>query len=365
MLVRRGMPSSGSGTICVTYARMPRSASASSNARRASGVFSERNWCTGMPRACAATLTGSGFGPASGGHTTAAIAWPAASSPRSTSSANAACPTRRTRIGSGAEMLREERLQPLPGIVRRGLLVRRALVAEEAVVRARVDDDLDVLAEPLRLGLQMLHAVERDERVLLAKEREHRATQLLRLVDRDAPTVVRHARLDHVGELAGGEVADAPAHAEPRDADPVGADERLLLEPADRVADVRHDLRVFQGLHEADRCGQLAVADAPALPAAPVEVGRERDVALTRDPARHVPDVVVQAERLLDHQHRGGRRIARGARDVSRHAADVDGLRLDAHRLVSSSVGNARSYRRPRRAFNARPKPLTRRAGTA
>src|SRR5689334_13787831 len=126
---------------------MPRSAPASANARRASGVLSERNWWTGMPRPSAVAFTGSGFGPGSGGQTTAAIAWPAASRPRSTSSANAACPTSRMRIELGAEVLREERLQPLPGIVRRGLLVRRALVAEEAVVGARVDDDLDVLGE--------------------------------------------------------------------------------------------------------------------------------------------------------------------------------------------------------------------------
>src|SRR5206468_6936604 len=95
-----------------------------------------------MPRARAAPFTGSGFGPASGGHTTAAIVSPAASRPRSTSSAKAACPTRRMRIaGSGFQMRREELLEPPPRVLGGGLLVRGALVAEEAVLRAGVDDD--------------------------------------------------------------------------------------------------------------------------------------------------------------------------------------------------------------------------------
>src|SRR5262249_6026338 len=153
--------------------------SATSKARRASGTLSVRNWCTGTPRSMAAAFTGSGFGPASGGQNTAAIVWPVASSPRSTSSANAACPTRRIRIApSGLQVPREEALQTLPGLLGRRLLVRRALVAEEAVVRARVDDDLDGFREPLRLRLQLLDDVERDERVLLAEEREHRAAEL-------------------------------------------------------------------------------------------------------------------------------------------------------------------------------------------
>src|SRR5512144_1783569 len=97
-----------------------------------------------MPRSSAAAFTGSGFGPASGGQTTAAIVSPACSSPRSTSAANAAWPISRMRT-SAVEMPVEEREQTTPGVDRRRLVVRAPLVAEEAVVGARVDDHLDVL----------------------------------------------------------------------------------------------------------------------------------------------------------------------------------------------------------------------------
>src|SRR5919198_3464346 len=199
MLVSRGTCSSGSGTICVTYASTPRSARASAKACRASGAFSERNWCTGMPRASAAALTGSGLGPASGGHTTAAIVSPAASRPRSTSSAKAACPMRRMRIASsGLQVLREEPLEPGPGVLGRRLLVRRPLVAEEAVVGARVHDDLDRLGAAARLHLQLLDVLQRDEGILLAEEGEHGALELRGLLDGDAAPVEGHARLDLV-----------------------------------------------------------------------------------------------------------------------------------------------------------------------
>src|SRR2546425_6470660 len=136
-----------------------------------------------MPRASAAAFSGSGFGPASGGHTTAAIVSPAASRPRSTSSAKAACPTRRMRIaGSGPEMRREELLEPRPRVLGGGLLVRGALVAEEAMVGAGVDDDLDGLLVTLRFGLQLLDARERDEGVLLAEEGQNGALELRRLL---------------------------------------------------------------------------------------------------------------------------------------------------------------------------------------
>src|SRR5438093_9126084 len=323
MLVSRGMCSSGSGTICVTYASTPRSARASAKACRASGALRERNWCTGMPRARAAAFTGSGFGPASGGHTTAAIVSPAASRPRSTSSAKAACPTRRMRIGgSGLQMPREELLEPRPRVLGRGLLVRGALVAEEAVLRAGVDDHLDCLPVTPGLGLELLDAVERDVRVLLAEEGEHGALELRRLLGREPAAVEGCARLDLVGELAGGEIGHAPAHAEARDPDPVGAHEGLLLEVRNGAPEVGDDLRVLERLHQRDRLGELVVADRATLSAAPVEIRRERNVALARDPARHVLDVVVQSERLLDDEHAGHAGAVLWPRQEGGHRAD-------------------------------------------
>src|SRR5262249_31159590 len=169
-----------------------------------------------MPRSTAAVLSGSGFGPASGGQTTAAITSPASSRPRSTCSAKAACPTRRTRIpGSALEMGGEEALEPLPRVARSLGLVRGALVAEEPVIRSGIHDHLGLLARPLQLGLQLLDRVEGDEGVLLAEEGEDGCPQLRRPVDRDAATVERHRCLDLLRQLAGGEVAHASAHAEP------------------------------------------------------------------------------------------------------------------------------------------------------
>src|SRR5947208_17181789 len=102
-----------------------------------------------MPRASAAAFTGSGFGPASGGHRTAAIVSPAASRPRRTSSAKAACPTRRMRItGAGVRMRGAELLEPPPHVLRGVLLVRGARVARRAAPHRRVDADPDRLPGP-------------------------------------------------------------------------------------------------------------------------------------------------------------------------------------------------------------------------
>src|SRR5262249_62345268 len=128
-LVSRGRARRPSGTICVAWAGPARSA---------------------------AVLSGSGFGPASGGQTTAAITSPASSRPRSTCSAKAACPTRRTRIpGSALEMGGEEALEPLPRVARSLGLVRGALGAEEPVIRPGIHDHLGLLARPRQLGLQL------------------------------------------------------------------------------------------------------------------------------------------------------------------------------------------------------------------
>src|SRR5437016_3071879 len=270
-------------------------------------------------------------------------------------------------------MSREELLEPRPRVLGGGLLVRSALVAEEAVAGAGVDDDLDRLPVAPGLGLQLLDALEGDEGVLLAEEGEHGALELRRLLDRNAAPVEGHARLDLVGELARGEVGDAPAHAEARDADPVGAHEALLLEVGDAARDVGDDLRALERLHEPDRLGELVVADRASLPASPVEIRRERDVALARDPAGHVLDVLVQPERLLDHQHAGRARAALRPHAEGGHRAarrrHLDHLRLDVHRDKPSSGGMMPRYRRDPSPFNALAaafsSPLTHAAGAA
>src|SRR5262252_11124959 len=147
---------------------------------------------------------------------TAAITSPASSRLRSTCSAKAACPTRRTRTsGSALEVGGEEVLEPLPRVACRRRLVRGALVAEEPVIRPGIHDHLGLLAGARELGLQLLDRVERDEGILFAEEGQNRCTELRRLVDRDAAAVERHRCLDLLRELARGKVAHAAAHAEP------------------------------------------------------------------------------------------------------------------------------------------------------
>src|SRR5438876_5726357 len=302
-----------------------------------------------MPRASAAALEGSGFDPASGGQMTAATPSPASSRRLSTCSANAACPTRRTRIpGSALEVRCEEALQALPRVARRLGLVGSALVAEEAMVRTRINDHLGLLAGAGELGLQLLDGVEWDEGVLLAEEGEDRSAELWRLVDRDAASVEGSRRLDLLRELAGGEVAHAATHAEPGDADPVGSDEGLPLEVADGAAHVRDDVLVAHALHERDRLPDLIVADRASLAGPPVEVGREGDVALGGDPPRHVLDVPVQPERLLDDEDPRRACRSRRAGDKARHPArrgDLDHLRLHIHQGAAPFRGVRRAPR--------------------
>src|SRR5882724_5006521 len=146
-----------------------------------------------------------------------------------------------------------------PSVLGDGLLVRATKAAEADMLRAGVDDDLDRLPVTPGLGLELLDAVERDVRVLLAEEGEHGALELRRLLGREAAAVEGRARLDLVGELARREIGHAPAHTEARDPDPVGAHEGLLLQVGNRAAEVGDDLRVLERLHERDRLGQLVV----------------------------------------------------------------------------------------------------------
>src|SRR3970282_2559845 len=72
-------------------------------------------------------------------------------------------------------MLVEERYAPLPGVLRRLLLVDlRAVVREERVRRPRVEDELRRDSPLPELRLEPPHVVRRDTRVPLAVETQHR-----------------------------------------------------------------------------------------------------------------------------------------------------------------------------------------------
>jgi hypothetical protein len=76
---------------------------------------------------------------------------------------------------TGPKVLAEEREEPLPGVLRRLLLVDlRPVVREEGMRRAGVEDELDVRVPLPELGLEASHVVRGDTRVGVPVEAQHR-----------------------------------------------------------------------------------------------------------------------------------------------------------------------------------------------
>src|SRR4026207_90760 len=88
-------------------------------------------------------------------------------------------PESQARFLSGLQVLVEEGQTALPGVLRGLLLVDlRAVVREEAVGCARVEDELDVGIGLLQLGLEALHVLARDPGVRLAPPAARRGAWL-------------------------------------------------------------------------------------------------------------------------------------------------------------------------------------------
>src|SRR5262249_4176100 len=335
MAVWRGSCRSGSGTICVTYASTARAAPACADTSPAPAVLGDGDCSGGIPRSRAAAFTGSSLSPRSGGHATPASSWPAASRPRSTCSANAAWPTRRIRTDSGLQMLGEERGQTFPRVGRGIRTIGVSLAAEETVRRLRADVDLERLPEARGLRLERLHLIERDEGILLPEEGQYRRFQVSRTIDGYPAAVERDGCADLVGQRTGGQVADAAPHAEPRDAGPVGTDRPLLLERSDRGRDVLDDSLVGELSHQAQGLRQVVVGGYAPRTSTVEQIGRERHVPFPGEPAGHASDVVVQPERLLDHDHARQCVARRRPRELRRHRSagrlNLDHIALDIH----------------------------------
>ena len=67
-------------------------------------------------------------------------------------------------------------------------------------------------------------------------------------------------------------------------------------------------LEVLKSIHLTVHRGEVVVRARPS-PGPVEQLRRDRVVPRRREPARHVADVLVEPERLLDHDHRRGQRI--------------------------------------------------------
>ena len=111
----------------------------------------------------------------------------------------------------------------------------------ERVAGALVDGDLDVLAEPLEVGLERLGLLGREEVVVLGHVAAHDGLDLRQVGGRvvDAGEAVeRDTGLDPVGALGGQHPGEHPAHAEPHHADAVARGRVVVGEEVDRAAHV-------------------------------------------------------------------------------------------------------------------------------
>src|SRR5438477_7917787 len=106
-------------------------------------------------------------------------------------------------------MLGEERHAARPGGIGAGLVVARPLVAMEAVLRARIDEHLDLRS----LGLDGLDIGQRNPGVLLAEMQLRRHLRLVVSEARDGAAVIADRGLE-TRQLGRSRVGDAAAEAE-------------------------------------------------------------------------------------------------------------------------------------------------------
>src|SRR5581483_2714139 len=237
---------------------------------------------------------------------------------------------RRGRPPSAGEVVVEPCQRAGPGVLGRLRLVAVALVAVEAVPGLGVADDLRLLAGRRRRRPQLLDAVDRDALVEVAVEAEPGGPQPGGLLDQrpeaeppfgDAPAVEG----DGGAEVSpgGGHQRHRPAHAE---ADDAGLREGApgAGEVAEGGVDVGHHAFGGQLLHVGRDRREVAVAEL-GVAAAVEEVRGDGQPSLGGEVPGDVLDVVVDAERLLDHDDAA---LGRPVRPVDRersllsHASD-------------------------------------------
>ncbi|CAM2147642.1 hypothetical protein PT2222_10242 [Paraburkholderia tropica] len=203
------------------------------------------------------------------------------------------------------EMLGEEAQRAAVREHRRVLVVRRAHRAVEAVIGARVDIDVGVVAAREAL-LHLADLIERNAVIEFAVVEQDRLLDLVGEIELrvNAAAVVRHRRVDrtaarrHIGETAAEAVADGRDLA------------RALGQLAQRVGgcrDVLYDEIEVGGFHQLDAAVAVGarVFEFDARGAAPEDVRRDRDVTVERILLDHVTDMAVHAEDLLDDDDAG------------------------------------------------------------
>src|SRR5579884_2232448 len=232
---------------------------------------------------------------------------------------------------SAGEVVVEPGQRAGPGVLRRFRLVAVALVAVEAVAGLGVADDFGLLARRRRRRPQLLDTVDRDALVEVAVEPEPRRPQPRRLLDQrpEAEAAFGHAAaVESVGgaEVApgGGDERHRAAHAEADDPGLPEGDPRPG-QVVEGSVDVGHHPVGGQLLHVRHDHRHVAVAEL-GVAAAVEEVGGHRQPALGGEAPGDVLDVVVDAERLLDHDDAAlGRpvRLVDRERGLFAHASDT------------------------------------------
>ena len=195
-----------------------------------------------------------------------------------------------------------------PRVVGRGAVVARPLIAVEAVPGIGVPHHLGLLTRRRGGGPELLDLVDRDAVVEVAEQPEPRRLQVGGLVDerpesetsrRDAAAVEGDRRPQRTPRRD--EEGDGATHAEADDEAPLRRDGGPV-QLGQRRVDVGHDAVGRQLSHV--RLGRVHVAVRHLGVAAAVEeVGGDGQVPLGREPPGHVLDVVVDAERFLNHDH--------------------------------------------------------------
>src|SRR5512139_54049 len=191
------------------------------------------------------------------------------------------------------QMLLEEVHGALPRGLGARLVEAPALVAMEAVLRIGIDEYLTVAAALLLDHLDVAH---RNGSVLLAEVHLRRHFRLLVGILGDLPAVIADGGGETV-ELAGREEGDGAAHAEADD-----GDRPILLQFVDgglRVLEHRPPIRVGDVFA---RIGDLVrrIAAFEVLLLSVEQRRRNRGIAYAREPVADRPNVVIDAEDLLD-----------------------------------------------------------------
>jgi hypothetical protein len=198
------------------------------------------------------------------------------------------------------------------------------------------------------LFLVLVHLLRRGALVVVAEQADERRREVLRVIDRrhrllrseflfglhDSAAPALHDGIEAFQATAR-EKSVASARASAEDAD-FAAEVRLRAQELHRPFQIAQHLIVRDSARRAD-FGAYVLGRSVAV--AKIEVGRDRHVAMVREPARALPIPLVPTRRVVDDDHprkrAGTQRLGEvGIDRVALGALHVDGLRRHAFVLI-------------------------------